>query len=461
MRSIQEIETFLDEKRVEHDIPGLSVTLFDTKGLIHTAGLGARDIASRSPATPNTRYSIASVTKTFTAIATLQLANTGALSLSDEIRRYVDYWNDVPGEPITVEDVLTHSHRMPSAYIGEREHLFAETPPTSPVITGDDYARHVNAAADRRFPPADDRGYLYSGFGYLVLGEIIEAVIDQPYGDYVEAEIFAPLGMEDAQVGYGELAEIEGDTVTGYRIEDGEPVPNSHNLKEVIRAPYSGGGILCSMTDLARLGRCLLNDGELEQTRVIPEHLAKEMSRQQAPTWDSIDGTESGYGYGLQIKELLGERVAAHTGTAPGISRGYLGVLPESGLGATLGVNTTEVPIGGIGEGVLAMLKGESPTESVPMLSLQEKLSTVTGIYKGFRGAMKTSVEACGTHIRVSTAEDSPGFDFPAFPENSAHNDYRFYTIRSGTTRLPVTFHERDGKMELHFGVDRLERIAQ
>lgn len=458
MHRKHEIETFLDEKRVEHGIPGLSISVFDDEGILHATGLGAREIESRSPATAETRYSIASVTKTFTAVAILQLAERGELALSDEIREYVEYWNDVPGEPITVHDVLAHAHGMPSAYVGRRELLFAETPPTSPVVTREDYIRHINGAADRRILNPD--GYMYSAFGYLILGEIIEEIADRSYAEYVEAEIFTPLEMDRSQVGYGEIAELGDNTITGYRIEDGEPVPNSHDLTEEIRPPYSGGGILSSVTDLASLGQCLLNEGSVDGTRVLTADLVTEMREHQAPAWETIDGDEIGYGYGMQIKELMGEPVAQHAGTAPDISRAYLGVLPESGVGVTLGVNMTDVPIGAIGEGVLAILNGKSPTEVVPTIALKQKLSAVTGTYEGYRGGVTVTVEATDTHITI-TYEDGPEWEFQAFPETTAHDDYRFYTIRSGGTRDPITFHETNDGMEFRCNVDRLNRVTR
>lgn len=458
MERTRDIETFLDEQRVEHDVPGLSVAVFDVDGVRHATGLGARDIEARAPATADTRYSIASVTKTVTAVAILQLVERGRLSLSGEIRSYVEYWTDVPGDPITVHDVLSHSHGMPSDYVGRRELLFSETPPASPVVTDDDYVRHVNGAADRRI--LDPNGYMYSGFGYLILGEILEAVVERSYATYVEEEIFEPLSMDRSQVGYGDIAELGDDTITGYRIEDGEPVPNSHDLEAELRPPYSGGGILSSVTDLATLGRCLLNDGATDGARLLAEDLVAEMTASQGPSWETIDGEEIGYGYGMQTTELMGDPVAQHTGTAPGISRAYLGIRPERSLGVTLGVNTTDVPIGSIGQGVLALLEGTTPSEAVPALALRRKLSAVTGTYEGYRGGTRVRVEAADSHITV-TYEQGPEWEFPAFPETTAVDDYRFYTVRPSGARDPVTFHDTADGMEFRCNVDRLDRVVE
>jgi len=121
------LETFLDGWMVENDVPGLSVAVLDRDGLRYTEGMGARNVASQAPATSETLYSVASVTKTFTALATLQLVERGELALDDEIREYTEFWTDVPGDPITVHELLAHDSGMPLDYAGAGIWVRAET----------------------------------------------------------------------------------------------------------------------------------------------------------------------------------------------------------------------------------------------------------------------------------------------------------------------------------------------
>ena len=455
----REIEDFLDEGRVEHDVPGLSVAVFDADGVRHTAGLGAREIESRAPATPDTRYSIASVTKVVTSVAVLQLVAREDLALDDQIGDYVAFWSDVPGDPITVAELLSHSSGMPSDYAFGREFLFSDTPPASPVVTREDDVRHANGAADRRIP--DPEWYMYNARGYQILGEIVTEVAGRPFADYVAEEIFAPLGMDRSQVGYGELAELGEDTATGYVIEDGEPEPNSHDLNAEIRPPHSGGGILSSVVDMAAFCRCLLNGGELDGTRLLSPDLVDAMCSHQAPTQLTVDGDEVGCGYGPRIRSFLDGTLAEHTGTAPGISRAYMGVSPDREFGVTLGTNTSDVPIGVLGRGVLAIAAGAAPGEVVPSLSLAEKLEAVSGTYEGYRGGLTVSVAPAdsGSHLEV-TYQGHPGWSFPAFPESTARDEYRFYSVREGGLCNPVTFQETADGMEMRCSVDRLERTV-
>lgn len=109
----REMAVFLDDWRVEKDVPGLSVAVTDVDEVVHATGFGARDVEARAPAGPDTRYPFASVTKVITATIVLQFVDSGDLGLDDEIREYVDDWANAPGEPITVRELLTHASGMP------------------------------------------------------------------------------------------------------------------------------------------------------------------------------------------------------------------------------------------------------------------------------------------------------------------------------------------------------------
>ena len=103
--------------------PGDERAVLDGDGIRYATGLGARDVQSRAPATAETLYSIASVTKTFTAMAVSSLVERDELALDDEIRDYVDFWADVPGDPITVRELLSHSSGIPTDYAMGRQYL--------------------------------------------------------------------------------------------------------------------------------------------------------------------------------------------------------------------------------------------------------------------------------------------------------------------------------------------------
>lgn len=276
----------------------------------------------------------------------------------------------------------------------------------------------------------EDR-FMYSDTNYTLLGEIVETVDDRSFARVVEQDLFDPLDMDQSTIGYGELTEVE-DTITGYVVEDGVPSATQFDLEADAAGlgPASPAGLLAPVTDVARLVVCLLNGGELEGTRVLSSGLVEEMCSHQGTKGHHVDGTPRGIGYGPRITEFLGERFVEHSGTAPGVGRAYLGLLPERGVGVTLGVNTTGVPVAALGQGVLALVAGERPVEVVPYLSLREKVRAVVGTYASPHGTTVVAVDPADNEAHVeATNESGAWWSFPAFPESMAHDDYTFTTV--------------------------------
>lgn len=446
------VAAFIDEQRAEHDIPGASVAVVDQDGVLYAAGQGARDLDARRPATADTRYPFASVSKLVTATAVLQLVDGGELALDDEIRGYVPLWADVPGEPITVEELLTHSSGMPADQAGARTYLFADEPPSSPLVTMEDLRRHADAAADERV--VDEERFMYSDRGYQVLGLVVEAVTGQGFAEVVRRNVFNPLGMDRSTVGHGPLAELD-DAITGYRIEDGAPAVEDYDLEGSGLGP-AVNGVLAPVTEMGTLVRCLLSGGTLDGTRVLDEDLVSAMCRQQVTTRETIDGDRHGLGYGPRVQSFLGEPYVYHGGTAPGVGRAYAGWLPERGLGVVLGVNTPDLRIGVVGQGVLAILADEAPADVVPYLRLRRKVRAVAGTYESARGDVTVTVEPAGSDSYIEVSQSD--WTFPAFPESSAAADYAFYSVWAGGWRGRVEFHETAQGLELRMLNHRLHR---
>lgn len=448
----RDVDIFLDRWRAEHDIPGASVAVVDRDGIVYADGQGMSDVDARTPATAETRYPFASVSKLATAMAVLQLVDEGQLSVDDEIREYVDFWADVPGDPITIEELLTHSSGMPADYAGDRTYLFVDDPPSSPLATLADLRRHTDGMADLRIIEQDR--FMYSDRGYHILGRLVEAVEDRPFKEVVEDKLFEPLGMRGSTIGYGPLSEI-GDAVTGYTIEEGVPKPVDFNLDATGLGP-AVNGVLAAVTEMARLVRCLMNGGELDGTRVLTTGSVEEMCTHQVTTRQTIDGDSHGMGYGPRIQEFLGEKYIYHSGTVPDLGQAYAGFLPDQGLGLTLGTNTSGNRIGVLGQGLLGILQGKDPEETVPYLSLRRKVQSVAGTYESRRGTVTARVEPAGSdsYIEVRAGE----WEFPAFPESVAGDDYVFYSVWAGGWRGSVEFHETADGMELRLNDHRLQR---
>lgn len=149
------IDSFLTDWREDEDVPGVSAVAFDEQGVRVATGLGERDVESGTSATPDTLYSVASLSKPVVALAVLRLAGRGKIALDDEIGTYVPILGDLPGDPITVEELLSHSSGIPRDF-SEFHGSFDD---------GQDLGlmEHVRGAADRRLLDRDRYHVLQRG----------------------------------------------------------------------------------------------------------------------------------------------------------------------------------------------------------------------------------------------------------------------------------------------------------
>jgi CubicO group peptidase (beta-lactamase class C family) len=425
--SARELATFLDHWVGSEAVPGLSIAVFDADGPLYTDGFGARDVGAGEPATARTRYAVGSLAKPPTAAAVLRSVERGAIALSDPVDDHLPrpVLADAPGEAITVADLLSHSSGLPRDGYAFRENIASRA----------DRLRHAEAAVHQRL--TDRERYIYYNSGYVLLGELLEHVTGRSYAEYVADEVLAPLGMSDS--GFDPtLLDVE-DAMTGYPPDrDGfDPTPHEEVAREIEQAGASGG-FVSTAPDLARLGRWLLCGGETDGDRALDPSLVGEMTTPQSPALETTDGERTQYGYGVMVADHLGGTLLEHPGNLY-FSGGYLGCLPERGLGVALAYNGTGVPWQEAGRGALALVAGEEPHESVRMLAVGEAVEAVTGSYTSHRGVASATVEEgpIGT-LRV----DPPGRagSFTVSPDTVDGPDSTFSAERGDGFRWTLDF---------------------
>lgn len=437
----QDIDRFLDDHLFDADVPGASVAVFDRDGVQYATGYGSRDREENAPATADTLYYVGSITKLVTAVAVLQLVDRGALALDDAVGQYVDFLADVPGEPVTVEDLLTHSSGMPADAIVGRDTIADER----------DLALHVDGATDRRL--TDRERFFYYNSGYKVLGALVEAVDGRDYEPYVQDAVFDPLGMERSTFDQSVL-EASEDGMTGYVREDEELERREEPLD--FEGVPADGGLVAPVAELTRLLRCLLAGGELDGERILGADLADAMTSRQTAWTRSIDGTERWYGYGSIVRPFGDDTVVGHAG-AVWTAQANLIALADRGLGVALAVNAGHAPAIDFARGVLALVAGEDPTRTVPALGLDAKIDTVTGTYESYRDGPTVEVSDAGGYVELDL--DTPDEVVAAFPESSAPDEYEFYTVDERGTRAPVEFLDGDNGLVLLWERHRYDRV--
>lgn len=235
----------------DHDVLGLSVAAATDGRLVFSEGFGAIDLERDHPATGDTRYRIASVTKPVTAVAVLQLAAAGRLDLEDAVFEHCPTYPDKPSDP-TVRHLLAHQGGIRHTTDGEDTTIRGAPGSLAEAIA-------PIADEDLRFEPGERM--LYTSWGYAVLGCVIETVSGQSYRDYVRERVLEPAGMEATIFDRPDLA--AEDFSPGYRYRNGSFEP-----AEVVdtRFKLPASGLVSTAPDLVRFalalgGNTLLPDG--------------------------------------------------------------------------------------------------------------------------------------------------------------------------------------------------------
>jgi len=270
---------------------GLSVGVRH-RGAEWLAGYGYAQLSPPKPATPQTSYRIASVTKTLTAVAIMQLVEQGKLSLDDEIHTHLPRFPQKPW-PITVRDLLTHVGGVHHYRDQKKEGHFKRH-----------FSTEQSLAIFKDWPLAHEPGtkFLYSTYGYDLLGAIIESVSGQSYGDYLREHVFGPAGMKNS--GLEDPAKANGKWAAGYRIKAGKLVPSE---QIDISSRFAGGGARSTVEDLLRYGSALYA-GKLVKPATFGQMQVPGRTR---------DGKWVDYGLGFAVYPQHGHFVVAHLGGQP------------------------------------------------------------------------------------------------------------------------------------------------
>ncbi|HEX7335507.1 MAG TPA: serine hydrolase domain-containing protein, partial [Pyrinomonadaceae bacterium] len=296
-------------KKLDEDVAGgrfSGAALVARNGkTVFAQAYGLADRENKTPNTLKTRFRIGSMNKMFTAVATLQLVQSGKLDLKAPFGNYLtDYPNKDVASKVTIEQLLTHTGGTGDIFGPEFDKRRLE------LKTLRDY---VNLYGQRAAEFEPGSRWQYSNYGFLLLGVLIEKVSGQSYYDYVRDHIFKPAGMTAT------ASEPEEQTVpdrsVGYMRGGGDWQPNTDTL------PYRGtsaGGGYSTVEDLLRFATAL------QTHKLLNAKYTEEL------TTGKVNAGRGKYAYGFQDSVINGTRCFGHGGGAPGMN-GMLQICPSSG----------------------------------------------------------------------------------------------------------------------------------
>ncbi|GAB6880029.1 serine hydrolase [Halorubrum gandharaense] len=455
------IDAFVSDWVADADVPGAGLALVDRDEVLYATGFGARDIEADAPATADTLFGIGSCSKSVTALAVAWLVEAGELDYADPVSDHVDAF---AGTGITVDDLLTHSSGMPSdgAAVAQIARRIGAAPATQPTTSRDDFDRLLATTADDRVAaeewPGEEEPFFYYNTGYTVLSDVVAAVADEPFREFVIETLFEPLGMP--RTTYAE-AEFEADREAAtpyYRDPDdgegeGTLTEGGFPFGDRVDGP---GGLVASVNELARYVRFHLNGGELDGTRLVSEETLTEAHTAHATRQRFLDGAEQGYGYGWMRQPFaVGEghadadTLVGHGGSVS-VATAFLGWLEDAEIGVALACNTSADPHPmHVGPAVLALATGNEPAETVPRYALDAKLDAVVGEYDAVHSVARGTVERAGGTLTLTLATDLGDQTMHLQPTSLSPDDLTFETVSAAGAAVPVRFERgEDGTVQ-------------
>jgi D-alanyl-D-alanine carboxypeptidase len=354
-----QIEAFL-AATYPADEPGAAVIAVRDGEVVYRGARGMADLELGVRLEPDMVFRLGSVTKQFTAAAILLLEERGELSVDDPITRFLpDY--PTHGHTVTIAHLLAHTSgiRSYTGIPGWMQTKIKQDLGLDELIDGFK-SEPMDFAPGERF--------LYNNSGYVLLGAIVEKASGKSYPEFVDEEIFRPLGMSASY--YGDHDRIIPRRVKGY---DGGPGSYRNAQYLSMSQPHAAGSLLSTVDDLARWDATLYTD----------DLLSEESRRKQVVPFTLNDGSATGYAYGLSIGELRGRPSVSHGGGIFGFSTFALRLPGERVYVAVLS-NDTGRPVrpGYVAQKITAMVIGDPFPDHRPVPRPAAELEEYVGVYR-------------------------------------------------------------------------------
>ena len=332
---VKEIDGLLLRLYEERDAVGMSVAITKNGKLLYARGFGYADLSLKTPVEPTTRFRIASISKSITAVAVLQLIQQRKLQLDDPAVSYLqlDPMNYEGSEPDKRLQTVTIRQLLNQTAGWDRDASFD---PMSAATRGKvrqilgiekESLRPKHIVRYMLTQPLDfDPGtqYSYSNFGYCVLGRIIESVTNQSYEDYVIQNVLLPLGITSMQIGKQDSASNEA-TYYQRAVLDGESKGVFMQVKGSL-APHiyeSHGGWIASAVDLARFACAFDNP---RNCKILSSNAIQAMALQPPGRvgFENGNARSNYYGLGWNVAKKHDGMSLSHSGSLLGSSAGLV-----------------------------------------------------------------------------------------------------------------------------------------
>ncbi|MEK6303314.1 MAG: serine hydrolase domain-containing protein [Acidobacteriota bacterium] len=390
-----DVEAFLDGivplQLRQDDIAGATIAIVKDGKLLFAKGYGYADIEKKMPVSAEeTLFRPGSVSKLFTWTAVMQLVEQGKLDLDRDVNGYLDFTiPDAFGQPISLKNILSHT----PGFEEQIKDLF-KTDSESPNL-GEYLKTHIPA---RIYPPGTVPAY--SNYGSAVAGYIVERVSGRPFEQYVEENIFKPLGMMHSTFVQPLPSALVPNMSNGYRVASDEPEP----FEMVV--PFPAGSLSSTAADMARFMLAHLQEGQLGDARILRPETARLMHSRLF----ALDPAANGMCYGFYEESRNGRRIIGHGGDTV-CFHSDLHLIPDAGVGFFVSYNSlgrgSAQPRTALWEAVLDRYFPYTAPDAPTLASAKEDANAVTGTYMLSRRSETSFLKAATLigQFSVSAAE--------------------------------------------------------
>lgn len=303
---VPQIEKMIAEEMAKNSVPGLAVAIAKDGRILYAKGFGYADVENKVPFTAQTVSRIGSISKTFTALAVMQLAEQGKINLDAEVQTYVPTFPKKQA-PITVRQLLGHltgiRHYKGIEFLSAKSYSDVES---SLAIFKDDPLLHEPGAK-----------MSYTTYGYSLLSRVVEAASGESFGAYLQTHIITPLALNQTYL--DDPRRLIPQRARNYTKPKDQPLQNATYVDQSNK--WGGGGLLSTVEDLIKYAAAHDTDKLAKQETI----------KQMFTGLKTNDGKPTGYGLGWAVATEAGKRRIEHSGGSMGATS-ILTKYPEQGL---------------------------------------------------------------------------------------------------------------------------------
>jgi len=330
----QEFDAYVNRGLERLATPGAAIAVVKDGKVLFAKGYGVRTLGDAARVDAHTLFQIASNTKAFTTAALAMLADDGKLSWDDPVTKFLpgfELYDPYVTREFTVRDLVTHRSGLG---LGAGDLLWFHS----------SYTRGEIAYRIRYAKPVSSfrSAYAYDNVLYIVAGEVVRAVANTPWDDFVKQRIFTPLGMTET-----------GTTIAFFTASPNAASPHGVDNGKLQVVPIDSvdntapaGGIVSNVTDLAKWVLCRLDSGRYGGGRLFSERQAREMWAGQTilpiadppPPLAALRPSFSQYGLGWRLRDYQGRKLVTHTGGLAGMTS-QVTLVPAERLGIVILTN--------------------------------------------------------------------------------------------------------------------------